>query len=101
MSHTAIGFYDKNNQFADALLRQTVFLKNISVYLSPKFLKSYILLCGINLQEINFQNENGPSEMTAENNTEFFIISDVKLFERKHSHTIFIYESTAFIELEL
>ena len=68
--------------------------------LSPKFVKTCILLCGIDLQGLFFQNEKGASEITAENNTEFFIISDVKLFKRKHFHTIFIYKLTTFIELE-
>ena len=39
LSHTAINcFYDKNNQFTDALMRHTLFLNNVSV-LSPKFVK--------------------------------------------------------------
>ena len=42
--------------------------------LSLKFLKTCILVCGIDLQGLCFQNEIGPSEISGENNTEFFII---------------------------
>ena len=59
-----------------------------------------ILLCGIDLQGLYFQDKKGQSEITAEYNTESLIISDVKLFKRKHSHTIFIYKLTEFVELE-
>ena len=55
-----------------------------------KFVKTCSLLCGIDLQGLYFQNVIGPSEITAENNTEASIISDVKLFKRKHPHTIYI-----------
>ena len=46
-----------------------------------------------------FSNEK-KSEITAENNAEFFIISDVKLIKQKHSHTVFIDKFIRFIELE-
>ena len=100
LSHTAICFYDKNNHFKDALMRHTLYLNNVSVSLSPKFEKTCILLCGIDLQGLYFQDKKGQSEITAEYITELFIISDVKLFKRKHSHTIFIYKLTEFVELE-
>ena len=49
-SHTAICFYDKNNHFNDASMRHTLYLNNVSVPLCPKFEKTCILLCGIDLQ---------------------------------------------------
>ena len=93
LSLSSIGFIDKNETYFK------LFLNNVSVCMSPKFVKSCILLCGIELQGLCFQNEKGQSEITAENNTEFLFISDMKLFKRKHSHTIFIYKLTTFIEL--
>ena len=63
-------------------MRHTLYHDNISVSLSLKFVKTCILLCGIDLQGIYFQNEKRPSEITAENNREAFIISDVKLFKQ-------------------
>ena len=100
LSHSAICFYDKNNHFKDALMRHTFYLKNVSVSLCPKFEKTCILLCGIDLQGLYFQDKKGQIEITAEYNTESSIISDAKLFKRKHSHTIFIYKLTEFLELE-
>ena len=70
LSETDIAFYDKNNQFADALKRHTLYLNNVSVSLSSKLVKTCILLCGIDLQGLYIQNEKGQSEITAENNTE-------------------------------
>ena len=69
-------------------MRHTLFPYNVSVYLSPKSVKTCILLSGLDLQGLYF-NEKGPSEITAENNAEFFIILEGKLFKQKHSHTIF------------
>ena len=43
--------------------------------------------------------KNETIEITAENNTEVFII-DVKLFKQKHSFIIFIYKLKTFKELE-
>ena len=62
-------------------MRHTLYLNNVSVSLSPKFEKTCILLCGINLQGLYFQDKKGQSEITAEYNTELFIMSDVKLFK--------------------
>ena len=56
LSHT-LCFYDKNNHFKDAFMRHTLYLNNISVSLSPKFEKTCILLCGINLQGLYFQDK--------------------------------------------
>ena len=42
LSHTAISFYDKNNSFTDALMRQTLFLNNASISLRPKFVKRVV-----------------------------------------------------------
>ena len=55
-SHTAIVFYERNNKLADALMRHTLFLNNVSVSLYPKFVKTCILLCGIDWQGLCFQN---------------------------------------------
>ena len=77
LSHTTICLYDKNNYFKDTLMRHTLYLNNVSVSLCPKFEKTCILLCGIDLQGLYFQDKKGQSEITAEYNTESFIISDV------------------------
>ena len=69
----------------------TLYLNNVSFSLSPKFLKTFILLCVIDFQGLYFRNEKGPSETTAENITEAFIISDVKLFKRKQYHILFLF----------
>ena len=98
--HTAIGFYDKTNNFKDSLMRHTLYISNVSVSFSQKLEKTCILSCGMDLQGLYFQDKKGQSEITAEYNTESFIVSDVKLFNRKHSHTIFIYKLTEFMELE-
>ena len=100
LSHNTICFYDENDHFKDTLMRHTLYLNNVSVSLYPKFEKTCILLCGIDLQGLYFQDKEGQSEITAEYNTESFIISDAKLFRRKHSHTIFNYKLTEFVELE-
>ena len=44
LSHSAIGCYDINNQFADALMRHTLYLNNVSVSLGPKFVKTCIIM---------------------------------------------------------
>ena len=62
-------------------MRHTLYLNNVSVSLSPKFEKTCILLCGIDVQGLYFQDEKGQSEITAEYNSEAFIISGVKLFK--------------------
>ena len=59
-------------------MRHTLYVNNVSVSLSPKFEKTCILLCGINLQGLYFQDKKGQSEITAEYNTQSFIISDKK-----------------------
>ena len=103
LSQITICFYDKNYHFKYALMRHTLYLNNVSVSLSPKFEKTCILLCGIDLRGLYFQDEKGQSEITAEYNTKAFIISDVKLFKRKHFYTIFTifnHKLTEFIELE-
>ena len=70
LSQTAICFYDKNNNFKDSLMRHTLYINNVSVSLSTKLVKTCILLCGIDLQGLYFQDEKGQSEITAEYNTE-------------------------------
>ena len=62
--------------------------------------KLYFILRNGLIQGLYFQNEKGPIKITAENNTEFFITSHVKLFKQNHSHTIFICKLTTFVELE-
>ena len=52
----------------------------------PAFILIIILFLGLNGEISQLEN--------------IFFISDWKLFKRKHSHTIFIYKSTIFIELE-
>ena len=62
LSQTAICFYDKNNYFKDALMRHTLYLNNVSASLTRKFEKTCILLCGIDLQGLYFQDKKGHSE---------------------------------------
>ena len=84
-------------------MRHTFYLKIVLVSLCLKFEKTCILLCGIDLQGLYFQDKKVQIEITAEYNTESSIISDAKLFKRKHikhSYTIFIYKLSEFLELE-
>ena len=100
LQRSAILFYEKNHSFKDALRRQTFFLNNISVNLTPRFDKSCILVSGLDIEGLYYQAEKGSIEITSDNRMDFYVISDKKLFKRKNYHSIYVYKLEKFVELE-
>ena len=76
LQRSAILFYEKNHSFKDALRRQTFFLNNISVNLTPRFDKSCILVSGLDIEGLYYQAEKGSIEITSDNRMDFYVISD-------------------------
>lgn len=100
LSHTCISFYNTNSKFKDTLIRKTLFFGNIPVAMCPKFTKSCIVLSGIYLENL-YYNEENDAFIIDQNSREFiYVISTRKLFTSKSKHSIYIYKLKTFVEKE-
>lgn len=100
LSHTCISFYNTNSRFKDTLIRKTLFFGNIPVCMCPKFTKSCIVLSGIYLENL-YYNEENDAFIIDQNSREFtYVISTRKLFTSKSKYSVYIYRLKTFVEKE-